>query len=660
MFRQLQTARTRYFVLRYRLAIAALIVATASIQAYHTGSWTLVAKAASAYCLYFIGRHAVQFWLGDRYYSASVQFLRTQLTLLGVMVFVWISGTNATNVFQSPSWLFLALPLSLSAEHETTKVHIVVILEAMLYLVTFVIVRPGPPIVDSLLLPSLWLVLLTLPLHYAVRTIDRLRLEEKQEYDSIREILNESDSANPLGVINDSVQRAAELTQSGDASLWIWETCIDGFRLMATTRPNSAGQIMPSSAAPSDENNLQWETARAGALTPVRAIPLLRGQDRLEAVLEFEGVKEAMPRRQYTSIGRALKSRIAHALSLTRYEAIASLAFDLPDIVSVAPRLSEIFGYTCEFWSVSTNEDTYIIELESSSTSDPRRLIKTADLSIIGVSVGQTEPACSSRSSGTSERKMLSVPIAARSGQPNFVVVFVTPDRFSFTSDDLRMARMLRETLCRRLAERAAAAAQLLDDLQGDIHSSIKQPLFWMTNIIERLADALNAGQDDLAKARVRELLSEIDFAKAQVDDLLEGRVLHMTTPAHLIAEIDEYARSISERKKINVDMEGLRDVPPLAPARLRLVYRFLREGLTNAAKHGRNASRIEVSFQPLDTTFIFRISDNGKENSYVSTGAKGRGIREFERMARQLRGSYDMRFCGGTTVELTFPRQTR
>jgi signal transduction histidine kinase len=80
------------------------------------------------------------------------------------------------------------------------------------------------------------------------------------------------------------------------------------------------------------------------------------------------------------------------------------------------------------------------------------------------------------------------------------------------------------------------------------------------------------------------------------------------------VADLERLARSIGDRPRVDVEMSG--DLDDLGPAVGAAIYRIAQESITNAVRHARQATRIDVRLTSYDDSVRLTVRDNGEATS--------------------------------------------
>ncbi len=155
--------------------------------------------------------------------------------------------------------------------------------------------------------------------------------------------------------------------------------------------------------------------------------------------------------------------------------------------------------------------------------------------------------------------------------------------------------------------------------------------------------------------------LIEAEASRALTEMRAMVRVLRRDEPPDLapsprIADLGQLATRARTGPSVEVDLAGdLDDVHPSVDA---AVYRLAQEAVTNARRHARHATRIEVHVDADDTSVHLRVSDDG-DGSARPTAAPGYGLIGMVERVDLLGGT-----CAagpdrdrGWTVTATLPR---
>ncbi|AVT28389.1 two-component sensor histidine kinase [Plantactinospora sp. BC1] len=214
-----------------------------------------------------------------------------------------------------------------------------------------------------------------------------------------------------------------------------------------------------------------------------------------------------------------------------------------------------------------------------------------------------------------------------------------------------RAAARLREFDRVKLLER--------ERLARDLHDTVAHHVSAMA-IRAQAGIAASASQPDAAVEALRVIEAEASRALAEMRAMV--RVLRRDQPADLapsprVADIGRLAGRFRAGPAVDVQIRG--DVDDLPPTVGSALYRLAQESVTNARRHARHATRIEVSVAADDTSVRLRVSDDGEPGAARPAGSPGFGLVGMMERAGLLGGTCE---AGpnpdrGWTVTAVLPR---
>jgi signal transduction histidine kinase len=164
----------------------------------------------------------------------------------------------------------------------------------------------------------------------------------------------------------------------------------------------------------------------------------------------------------------------------------------------------------------------------------------------------------------------------------------------------------------------------------------------------------------DAAVDALRVIEAEASRALAEMRTMVH--VLRRDQPAELapsprIADLEQLAGQTRSGPAVDVGILG--DVDDLPPSVGTAIYRLAQESVTNAQRHARHATRIEVRVDADDTSVHLRVSDDGDTSALRPNAAPGYGLIGMIERADLLGGTCE---AGpnpdrGWTVTATLPR---
>jgi signal transduction histidine kinase len=171
---------------------------------------------------------------------------------------------------------------------------------------------------------------------------------------------------------------------------------------------------------------------------------------------------------------------------------------------------------------------------------------------------------------------------------------------------------------------------------------------------------ATSASRPDAAVEALQIIEAEASRTLAEMRGMV--RILRRNEPSALspspsIADLERLALRDQAGPSVDVAVSGdFADVPPSVGA---AVYRLAQESVTNARRHARHATRIEVRVAADDSSVRLRVSDDGEPGMLRLTGSTGYGLAGMIERARLLGGTCEAGPAsgGGWTVTAVLPR---
>jgi signal transduction histidine kinase len=176
--------------------------------------------------------------------------------------------------------------------------------------------------------------------------------------------------------------------------------------------------------------------------------------------------------------------------------------------------------------------------------------------------------------------------------------------------------------------------------LARDLHDTVAHHVSAMA-IRAQAGIAASATQPAAAVEALRVIEAEASRALAEMRAMV--RVLRRDQPADLapsprVTDIERLAGRSRAGPAVDVEIRGdLDDLPPSVGSAL---YRLAQESVTNARRHARHATRIEVSVAADDTSVHLRVSDDGEASAARPAGAPGFGLTGMMERADLLGGT--------------------
>ena len=214
-----------------------------------------------------------------------------------------------------------------------------------------------------------------------------------------------------------------------------------------------------------------------------------------------------------------------------------------------------------------------------------------------------------------------------------------------------RSSTRLRATEQVRLRERAELARELHDTVAHRVSAIAIQAQAGRTIAVSRpqaAADALEAIEEAASRT-----LAEL---RTLVGALRDGEQPDRA-PQRGVADIARLADGRTDGPRIDVQLSG--DLDNLRPLVGAAIYRIAQESITNAIKHARHATRIDVRVIGEGDRVRLTVHDDGDPGSSSSDSAAGYGLAGMSERAALLGGSLEAGLSpdGGWTVTAVLPR---
>jgi len=200
-----------------------------------------------------------------------------------------------------------------------------------------------------------------------------------------------------------------------------------------------------------------------------------------------------------------------------------------------------------------------------------------------------------------------------------------------------------------RLRERELLARELHDTVAHHVSAMVIRA---QAGRVVSAADP-QAAMDALAviEAEGTRTLAEM---RTMVGVLRDDRTAALV-PQPGVADLERLARSVGDRPRVEVKMSG--DVEDLGPAVGAAIYRIAQESITNAVRHARNATRIDVGVTLDGDAVHLTVRDDGETTS-APRNPLGYGLVGMTERATLLGGSFAAGpgAARGWTVDVVLP----
>ena len=194
--------------------------------------------------------------------------------------------------------------------------------------------------------------------------------------------------------------------------------------------------------------------------------------------------------------------------------------------------------------------------------------------------------------------------------------------------------------------------------LANEIHDSLAQTLAYMKMRLAFLNEAMQTGDDPLARKYLGEVDDAMESAYSRLRELLT-QFRHRMDPRGLIPALKDVADDFS--KQTGIRTEFVNQVPDmnLTPDQEVQVFHIVQEALANVSKHAR-ARQVRISLEMAADQYVVTIDDDGIGLSGTGHAGFGMhfGMNIMRERAQRLGGSVDIAspVGEGTRIQLKFP----
>jgi two-component system nitrate/nitrite sensor histidine kinase NarX len=194
--------------------------------------------------------------------------------------------------------------------------------------------------------------------------------------------------------------------------------------------------------------------------------------------------------------------------------------------------------------------------------------------------------------------------------------------------------------------------------LANEIHDSLAQTLAYMKMRLALLNEAIQTGDNPLAKKYLGEVDDAMDSAYARLRELLT-QFRHRMDPRGLIPALQDVADNFSSQTGIKAEFVNLAPDMNLTPDQEVQVFHIVQEALANVSKHAR-AQHVRIGVELAADHYLVTVEDDGIGLSATGQTRFGMhfGMNIMRERAQLLGGSVDVasRAGEGTTIQLKFP----
>ncbi|MCA2227016.1 sensor histidine kinase [Nonomuraea aurantiaca] len=165
------------------------------------------------------------------------------------------------------------------------------------------------------------------------------------------------------------------------------------------------------------------------------------------------------------------------------------------------------------------------------------------------------------------------------------------------------------------------------EQLARDLHDTIAHHVSAMA-IRAQAGLATSASRPSAATEALQVIEAEAARALAEMSAMV--RVLRRDQPADLapgrrVTDLQQLAGPGHSGPSVDVEISG--DVDDLPPSVGAAIYRLAQESVTNARRHARHATRIQVRLSADDTSVHLRVSDDGDSSLKRPARSQGYGL---------------------------------
>lgn len=131
-------------------------------------------------------------------------------------------------------------------------------------------------------------------------------------------------------------------------------------------------------------------------------------------------------------------------------------------------------------------------------------------------------------------------------------------------------------------------------------------------------------------------------------------------TPQRGVAQVEDLATSPGERPRVDVERSG--DLDGLPPSVAAALFRLAQESITNAVRHARHATRVQVAVRGEPDCVRMTVHDDGDPGPFDPRTATGFGLVGMAERAKLLGGTLEAgpTWNRGWTVTAVLPRGIR
>ena len=198
------------------------------------------------------------------------------------------------------------------------------------------------------------------------------------------------------------------------------------------------------------------------------------------------------------------------------------------------------------------------------------------------------------------------------------------------------------------------------EQLARELHDTVAHHVSAI--IIQAQAGSAVVSSNPVAAANVLAAIEEeatktLSEMRTMVGALRQGEAADLS-PQRSVADITALARGARESLPVEVRLTG--DLDDLRPSLGAALYRLAQESITNAIRHARHATRIDVSVAADEDCVRLVVRDDGDPSPYGAGAATGYGIVGMTERVKLLGGTLEAGPSSdrGWTITAVLPRQ--
>jgi ligand-binding sensor domain-containing protein/anti-sigma regulatory factor (Ser/Thr protein kinase) len=198
-----------------------------------------------------------------------------------------------------------------------------------------------------------------------------------------------------------------------------------------------------------------------------------------------------------------------------------------------------------------------------------------------------------------------------------------------------------------RLAQ-SLKVERLRNKIASDLHDEVGSSLTRISIYSDLLQNETMETEGKGYLRNINDLSREVVSTMSDIVWSIDNR---SDTLGALIMRMKDFATEILQSKNIELQfkVDGLDENTTLDPAQKQNIYLIFKESVNNIVKHA-GASQVSVTLSNEAGEFFMKIQDNGKGINRQGS-AKGNGLRNMQRRATAIGGTFYIENTNGTTI---------